>query len=124
MLDLAYGKFIAMEKDDEEAAFSIAAKRLEHIAYTGDDINRIIDNHQKDPFIGVFVSAAINACKSTHVSINAKGVDYLCYRLDLREVSVTGNAGKYLGYEMISGAINIKGSSGDRAGARMRGGKI
>lgn len=124
MLNDTYKKFFEGEKDDEEAAFSMATRLLENSQCTIDEINQVIEKHSKDPFIGIFVSAAINACKHPQIIVHSKGADYLCYRLDIREVTLIGNAGKCLGYEMISGAILIKGSCGDRAGARMRGGKI
>lgn len=124
MLSEIYNKFFGEEKDDEETAFSLANRLLEHASYAGEEIDQILDKHHKDPFIGVFISAAVNSCKHSPIMIHSKGADYLCYRLDLREVTLVGNAGRYLGYEMISGTITIKGSCSDRVGARMRGGRI
>lgn len=123
-LKKAYDDFCSHDVSDEEEALYAAVESIGNLSPDSAEISDILESNKGDSFVGVFISACINKSSSDTVEITCDGQDYVCYRLDDKNVVISGNVGSYFCYEMLSGSVILKGSSGRRSGSRMQGGSI
>ncbi len=100
--------------------FSIELKKYEDISkYTGKFLFY--------PDVGLFLSAAVNACKETDFEVITEHLSEPLHFLGSRNkknLTVKGNAGENAGEYMEDGVLTIKGNVGDNCGRLMKGGKI